>query len=183
MKRRIYIAACLFLTISFASLLQCWGFRHLKEGEIPPDFTLKDLRGKTHSLSQAKGKITVIIYWRVSQERSLSALKELKMLFEKLSDQPLEILAVTKDTGELSEIKKLKKSLEIPFPILLDSDAAVYSGFGVFVFPSTALIDRKGIYRFHYGGFRDDYQEKISGRVRLLLDLITENELQAKREQ
>ncbi|MCK5257773.1 MAG: redoxin domain-containing protein, partial [Deltaproteobacteria bacterium] len=111
MKRIIFMAACLFLTICLFDLPQCWGFRHLKEGEIPPDFKLKDLSGKTHSLSQSKGKVVLVLYWRVGQGRSLKALKELKVVFEKLSDQPLEILAITKDTDKLSEIKNLKKSL------------------------------------------------------------------------
>ena len=182
MKRIIFMAACLFLTICLFDLPQCWGFRHLKEGEIPPDFKLKDLSGKTHSLSQSKGKVVLVLYWRVGQGRSLKALKELKVVFEKLSDQPLEILAITKDTDKLSEIKNLKKSLGIPFSILLDSGAEVYSEFGVFVFPSTALINRKGVYRFHYGGFRDNYQEEILGQVKLLIGLITEKELHAESE-
>ena len=33
MKRIIFMAACLFLTICLFDLPQCWGFRHLKEGE------------------------------------------------------------------------------------------------------------------------------------------------------
>lgn len=182
MKRRSFVAACLFLAIFLVGSPLCLGFRNLKEGEISPDFKLKDLNGKTHSLSQSKGKVIVILYWRVGQERSLKALKELKVIFEKLSDQPFEILAITKDTNKLSEIKDLKKSLKIPFPVLLDSEAEVYSEFGVFVFPSTALIDRNRAYRFHYGGFREDYQNEIFGQTRILLGLITEKELQAEKE-
>ena len=158
----------------------CWGFRNLKEGEPSPDFTLKDLDGKIFSLSQSKGKVTIILYWRLNQDRSLGALKELKHVFEKLSDQPLQVLAITKDTDKLSAIKSLKKSLEIPYPILLDRDAEVYAEFGVFVFPSTALIDKKGVYRFHHGGFRENYYEEIFGQSRILLGLITKEGLNAK---
>jgi len=158
----------------------CWGFRNLKEGEPSPDFKLKDLDGKICSLSQSKGKVTIILYWRLNQDRSLGALKELKHVFEKLSDQPLQVLAITKDTDKLSAIKSLKKSLEIPYPILLDRDAEVYAEFGVFVFPSTALIDKKGVYRFHHGGFRENYYEEIFGQSRILLGLITKEGLNAK---
>lgn len=182
MKRNSVVAICLFLGIFLIGVMQCWGFRHLKEGESSPTFRLQDLSGKTHSLSQSKGKVVVILYWRLGQERSLKALKELKIIFENLSDQPIQILSIIKDTNKLSEIKTLKKSLEIPFPILLDSEEEVYSEFGVFVFPSTALIDKKGVYRFHYGGFRGNYQDEIYDQMRVLLDLITEEQLKTEKE-
>ncbi len=110
MKKSSVMAVCLFIAIYLVFLPQCFGFRHLKEGESTPDFKLKDLKDKTHSISQLKGKVVLVLYWRVGQERSLNALKELKIIAEKLSDQPLQILSVTKDTDKLSEIKSLKKS-------------------------------------------------------------------------
>ena len=180
MKRSIVVIIYLLIAIFVIGSSQCWGFRNLKEGEPSPNFTLKDLNGKTYSLSKSKGKVTIILYWRLNQDRSLKALKELKVIFEKLSDQPLQILAITKDTDKLSDIKSLKKSLEIPYPILLDRDAEVYAEFGVFVFPSTALIDKKGVYRFHHGGFRENYYEEIFGQARILLGLITKEGLKAE---
>lgn len=184
MKRIGLLIACFLLVVFLVSSLPCLGFRHLKEGESPPGFKLKDLEGKTHSLSQLKGKVTIVLYGRVGQERSLGAVKELKIIYENLSDQPLQILIITKDTdkNELTKIKGLKKSLGIPFPILLDSEEKVYAEFGVFVFPSTALIDKNGVYRSHYGGFPEDYYDVILGRTRVLLGIITEEELKAERE-
>jgi len=180
MKKNNVMAMCLFLAILLFVSPQCFGFRHLKEGERIPDFSLKDLKGKTHSISNLKGNVVLVLYWRPGQERSLKSLEALKTIAEKLSDQPLQILAVTKDIDKLSELKSLKKSAGIPFPVLLDSEEKVYSEFGVFVFPSTALIDRKGVYRYHYGGFRANYQEELFGRTRVLLGLITEKELEAE---
>ena len=180
MKRSIVVIICLLIAIFVIGSPQCWGFRNLKEGEPSPDFKLKDLEGKTYSLSKSKGKVTIILYWRLNQDRSTEALNELKRVFEKFSDQPLQILAITKDADKLSKIKSLKESLQIPYPILLDRDAEVYAKFGVFVFPSTALIDKKGVYRFHHGGFRENYYEEIFGQSRILLGLITKEGLNAE---
>lgn len=180
MKRNVWLALALPLIIVLLAQSPVWGFRNLKEGEKPPDFKLKDLDGKTHSLSQYKGKVVIVVYWRPGQERSLNALKALKALQETFSDQPVQVLAITKDTDKRSTIKDLRKSLELPFPLLFDSKDEVYSQFGVFVFPSTALIDRKGIYRVHYGSFREDYSKEIGGQARVLLGLISENELRAE---
>jgi len=182
MRKSSLMAVCLVLAIYLVVLPQCFGFMHLKEGEKSPDFSLKDLKGKTHSLYRLKGKVVLVLYWRVEQERSLKALIGLKNIAEKLSDYDVQILAVTKDTDKLSDIKSLKKSAGIPFPILLDSEEKVYSEFGVFVFPSTALFGRKGVYRYHYGGFREDYHDEILGRARVALGLITEKELAAEKD-
>ncbi len=181
MKKNILAIVCLFLVV-FMFCTDVMGFRQLREGETVKDFSLQDLEGKTYSISGLKGKTIVILYWRVGQERSHQALKELKSLHKKLSGKPLQILAVTKDADKLAEIKALKQSLELPFPVLLDSDAKVYSDLGVLVFPSTALIDSKGVFRFYYGGFRSDYQEDLFGQVRLLLGLITPEKLRAEKE-
>lgn len=179
MKRNVWLAFACLLTMALLAQSPAWGFRNLNEGEKPPDFKLKDLDGKTHSLSQYKGKVVIVVYWRPGQERSLNELKALKSLHETFSDQPVQVLAITKDTDR-SAIKDLRTSLELTFPLLLDSNEEVYSQFGVFVFPSTALIDRKGIYRVHFGSFREDDSKEIEGQVRVLLGLISEKELRAE---
>ncbi len=47
----------------------CSAFRNLKDGEIPPDFTLKDLSGVEHSLSAEKGKVVVLCFVKGVQDR------------------------------------------------------------------------------------------------------------------
>lgn len=176
MKKNVKIVVCLLLGILLLGSTQLWGFRHLKEGEPAPDFNLKALDGKTYALSDSKGQVDIILYWRTDQDRSLNALKALKELYVTFSDQPVRILSITKDT-DTSAIKEVKQSLNLPFPILRDSKEEVYSLFGVFVFPSTAIIDQKGIYRFHYGGYREDYAKEIEDRVKVFLGLLSEEDL------
>ena len=64
MKKKCLLTSCLFLIVLVFTLPHSWGFRNLKEGEKVPDFNLKDLDGKTHSLSQSKRKVSIILYWR-----------------------------------------------------------------------------------------------------------------------
>ncbi|MDX1779542.1 MAG: tetratricopeptide repeat protein, partial [Thermodesulfobacteriota bacterium] len=154
----------------------------MKEGEPAPDFKLKALDGKTYSLSDSKKKVGIILYWRTDQERSLNALKALKQLYNTFSDQPVRILSITKET-DTSAINEVKQSHKLPFPVLRDTAEDVYSQFGVFVFPSTAIIDQKGIYCFHYGGYREDYEKEIGGRVKVLLGLMSEGDLKGAKGQ
>jgi tetratricopeptide (TPR) repeat protein len=182
MKRNFKTILCLVVGILLCGSVQLWGFRHLKEGESAPDFKLKAVDGKTYALSDSKGKVNIILYWRTDQERSLNALKALKELYVSFSDQPVRILAITKD-ADTSAIRDVKQSLNLPFPVLRDSKEEVYSQFGVFVFPSTAIIDQKGIYRFHYGGYREDYAKGLEDRVKVFLGLLSEKDLNVDEEQ
>jgi tetratricopeptide (TPR) repeat protein len=179
MKKNVKTVLCLIVGILLCGSTQLWGFRHLKEGEPAPDFKLKALDRKTYALSDSKGEVAIILYWRTDQERSLNALKALKQLYNTFSDQPVRIVTITKDP-DTTAIKEIQQSLQLPFPILRDSAEAVYSQFGVFVFPSTAIIDQKGIYRFHYGGYREDYAEVIEGRVKVFLGLLSEKDLEVE---
>jgi peroxiredoxin/Tfp pilus assembly protein PilF len=177
-----HIAVCLSVTFLFLVPSDGLCFRNVKEGDVAPDFSLQDVNGKTYSLSQFRGKVLVLTYWRAGQDRSTKALEALQLVYEKLANQPFQILAVTKDADRISEIRTLQQSLGFSYPILLDKEEKVYSEFGVFVFPSTALIDKQGIYHFHFGGYRDSFQDEIFGRARVLLGMITEEQLQAERE-
>lgn len=65
MLKRIAIACCAVLAISFASNVQAQeeGERllPLKVGDSAPDFSLEGSDGKTYTLSQFKGKKPVIL--------------------------------------------------------------------------------------------------------------------------
>jgi len=183
MRRPVWLPLLFFVVLCLLTPNRCMGFRHLIEGEPVPALSLRDLEGKSHSLADNKGKVLLIIYWRPGQDRSLDALKDLKVISEQFKDKPFSILAITKDTDNLSALKEVKKSLELPFPLLLDSKEDVYSRFGVFVFPCTALIDKKGIYRFHYGGFREDFRETIAKQLKVLLGIMPEEALKSQAEE
>lgn len=180
MKKFIYTHTATFVLLLFLFTLpvsSAMAFRKLQEGQRPPDIILNDLDGNTFSLAASRGNQVVVLFWRVGQERSHDALKELKEIHKKFAQYSLKVFAITSDTDNLPEILALKKSLDLPFPILLDNKAEAYSSFGVFVIPSTAYIDSKGVYQFHYSGFRDGYMRDISDQVRLSLNLVTKEEL------
>ena len=164
-----------------AAASPCQAFRHLKEGQPIPEFSLKGIDGKTYDSSSIKNKICIITYFRTGQLRSEQALQTLKDLSEKFKDQPLTILAVTKDT-DMGKIKDLNKTLNLPFPILYDEEALFYKDLGVFVFPVTAIFDRKTLLHYQYAGCRSDFHDELSGQIRLLLGLITKEELEKEHE-
>jgi len=181
MKKFITTHTASFVLLLFLCTLpvsSVWAFRKIQEGQKSPQITLNDLDGNTFSFGDSRGNPVVVLFWRVGQKRSHDALKELKEIHNKFAQHSLKVFAITRDTENLPEILALKKSLDLPFPVLLDGKGEAYSSFGVFVFPSTAYIDSKGVFRFHYSGFRDRYMRDISDQIRLNLNLVTKEELE-----
>ena len=154
----------------------CQAFRNLLEGQPMPEFSLKGLDGRIYDRSALKNKICIITYIRLDQPRSEKALLALQALSEKFSGQPLVFLAITKDADSESA-EKIKETLNLSFPVLFDENAMLYKDLGVFVFPVTAIFDREMLLSYQYAGFRDDFQDELSGQIRLLLGLVTKEEL------
>lgn len=170
----IYLLIAVLCVMSVAS--PCQAFRNLLEGQPMPEFSLKGLDGRIYDRSALKNKICIITYIRLGQPRSEQALLALKALSEKFSGQPLVFLAITKDADSESA-EKIKQTLNLSFPVLFDENALLYKDLGVFVFPVTAIFDREMLLSYQYAGFRDDFQDEFSGQIRLLLGLVTKEEL------
>jgi Tfp pilus assembly protein PilF/peroxiredoxin len=168
---------CLCIVLAVMSVVSpCHAFRNLKEGQAMPEFSLKGIDGRLYDRSSIKDKICLITYFRSDQQRSEKALLALKALAEKFSGQPLVFLAITKDADKGS-VENLNGTLKLPFPILYDEKSLLYKDLGVFVFPVTAIFDREMLLSYQYAGFRDDFQDELSGQIRLLLGLVTKEEL------
>src|SRR5512138_2501051 len=60
-------------------------FRNLKEGGDAIPFTLKDFEGKDVEFKPASGKVTVISFLKLSQERSVEQIKDLVALSAELT--------------------------------------------------------------------------------------------------
>ena len=180
LKRHFLITKliCLCIVLAVMSVVSpCHAFRNLKEGQAMPEFSLKGIDGRLYDRSSIKDKICLITYFRSDQQRSEKALLALKALAEKFSGQPLVFLAITKDADKGS-VENLNGTLKLPFPILYDEKSLFYKDLGVFVFPVTAIFNRETVLHYQYAGFRGDFQDKLSGQIRLLLGLATKEDLE-----
>lgn len=131
-----------------------------KVGEAAPNFTLDDVNGKSHSLSDYKGKI-VILQWinpdcpictRVSKTGLVT-----KMARDcKAIDKDIVHLAInsTEDMPGSTSAKYLKKH-KIKALALIDGDGKVGHLYGARTTPHIFVIDAEGILRYQ-GAIDDD---------------------------
>ena len=119
-----------------------------------PDFSLKDLNGRTVNLSGFKGSAIVLNFWSTSCPPCVAELPSLNTLYRNLAGSGLAVFGIALDTSA-APVRELARRQHIEYPLLMDSSKEVYfDTYGLFGQPISVLIDRLGVVR-----------EKIVGQV------------------
>ncbi|MBI4687610.1 MAG: redoxin domain-containing protein [Nitrospirae bacterium] len=151
----------------------------IAKGEAAPDFKLKSIDGKPVSLSEYKGKITVIIYWRPDQSRSIEALKDSRDVLKRFKGKGVEVISLIPDGETVEGILKIIKDNEVDFPILIDAAKEVFGGYGIRVYPTTVIIARDGKIAHDIPGHPLTYRLILEGYLMYMLGEIDEAKLKA----
>jgi len=117
----------------------------LEVGNRAPDFTLKDLNGADVKLSDFKGKIVILNFWRVDCAPCVAELPYMQQIYETWSSQPLEIVAVNLGENPSAIVQPFITSKGYTFTVLLDSGGTVKSDYQVTSWPRTFFIDSNGV--------------------------------------
>lgn len=141
-------------------------------GKLAADFTLKDLNGRTVSLSALRGKVVFLNIWATWCGPCRDEMPSIESLYEKFNaDRDFVVLAVSQDTdGKL--VAPFVKKNNLKFTIVLDPRNVVGDTYDVSGIPETFIIDRDGrIVAHHLGPYdwanpeiRDALQELINSK-------------------
>ncbi|MBI5408796.1 MAG: redoxin domain-containing protein [Nitrospirae bacterium] len=149
----------------------------ISQGEAAPEFTLTSFDGKAVSLAEYKGETLVLIYWRTGQDRSLLALKDAYDELKKYEKKGVRVLSVITDTDNKEDAPKLLRDKGIDYPLLIDADRQLYSGYGIKVYPTTFIIDKQGKIAYEIPSHPLTYKNTLDGYIRQLLGEISDTEL------
>lgn len=118
------------------------------------DFALKDLKGKTHKITDYRGKVVVVSLWATWCKPCLRELKFLKKLKAQHPDK-LEILAVATDSSNTaSRIRPVAKRSKLTMPVLLDGDSTVLNALNSQgSLPHSTYVDAQGRVAYAHSGF------------------------------
>lgn len=150
---------------------------HIKTGEVAPDFMLGSVDGDNVSLGDYEGKIRVLIYWRPNQKRSHLALKEGKLFSDTFRSKGVRIIGLIAKPDNMETVLKIMEDYKIDFPVLIDAERDVFSSYGIRVYPTTIVIDRKGKVAFSIPGHALNYKIKLDAHLKYLLGEVTREEL------
>jgi len=123
-------------------------------GKSAPDFSLEDLNGRNVSISSFRGKPILLNFWASWCPYCRKERAHLDTLYKDYSDKNLVIISVSIDRS-LETLKAFMGKKSAPFVILYDGQGRVASMFHVAGLPTSFLIDRNGIVKRKFTGFRE----------------------------
>ncbi len=121
----------------------------VKEGNPALDFSLPDLQGKMQTLP--RDKVVLLNFWATWCPPCRQEMPSMVALDKRLASRGLKIVAVSVDRKR-SDLENFVREFQIPFEVLHDAGSEVSRRYGVFRYPETFLIDRRGVIRHHLIG-------------------------------
>jgi peroxiredoxin len=119
-----------------------------KVGAIAPNFTLPMLAGQKVSLSDYRGKVVLLNFWRTDCASCLIEMPDLQKVYA--AQKNLVILGI--EQADDPTASQLLQSKGITYPILVDGRLTVGDLYHVSGIPTSFVVDRQGLIRWTMAG-------------------------------
>lgn len=129
------------VTLSFGQFIPNAPFK--PKTMAAPDFSLKDLQGKTFKLSKYSGKPVLLFFgatWCPSCRAEIPAYKNIYATYSK---RGLEVIYI--DIMEpVEKVARFAKTNSLTYKVLIDEDGNVADNYGIIGVPTLILVDKEG---------------------------------------
>jgi peroxiredoxin len=124
-------------------------------GDIAPNFTLNALStpsGKKVSLSDYRGQVVLLNFWRTDCASCLVEMPDLQKAYsaQQVAQKKFVILGI--EQGDDVSAAQLLRRKGVMYPILVDAQQTVGDLYGVSGIPTSFAVDRQGIIRWNMAG-------------------------------
>ena len=109
------------------------------------NFVLKDMMGKTHVLSQYKGKWVIVNYWATWCPPCLEEVPDLVALYDSRKNKDVMVLGVVFDFESASEVSEYVDDMLMSYPIVLGDDDTIKQIGNAEVLPTTYIYNPQGM--------------------------------------
>ena len=137
-------------------------------GSEAPDFVLKSTAGENLRLSEYRGEVVMLSFWATWCGDCRAQLEQLGDMRTRYQDAGVELLAVSLDQSP-KQAQQVATSLGMSYPVLHDAGGGVGRLYDVSKVPVMVLIDRGGVVREVFEGYRRGNEEQYLERVQALL--------------
>lgn len=109
-----------------------------------PDFSLKDVDGKTVHLSDYKGKVVLLDFWATTCGPCRLEMPWFEDLQRTRKDKGFEVVGISVDEGGWEDVKPFLARMKVNYRVVMGDDGIARAYGGVDAIPTTFLIDKQG---------------------------------------
>jgi peroxiredoxin len=114
-----------------------------QETATAPDFSLKDIQGKTFKLSSQRGNPVIMFFGTTWCPACRGEMPFYKALYEKYAGRGLKFIYI--DINESAErVARFAKQNSFPYLVLVDADGSVANDYNLIGVPTLILVDKGG---------------------------------------
>lgn len=156
------VLLCFFYFLKTPSFAQIRMDQKPGKGDPAPDFTLSDIHGKQHRLSDYRGKVVLLNFWATWCGPCLAEMPSMESLKDKLKDEKFVIVTVSIDKEGLESLKKFVEKKRYSFIVLHSPDGSIQGLYNPGVIPTSFVIDKSGtVFSRITGGQKWDCEDAI----------------------
>src|SRR5262249_3347368 len=134
-----------------------------------PAFDLESVDGTRLSSKALAGKVLLVDFWATWCQPCIEEIPRWNELYKRYQAKGFVALGMTIRSGWASDIKPDAEKLKIAYPVVVGNDD-VEKGFGgIWGFPTTFLVNRKGQIYKKYTGTYPQKQTQIEADIQKLL--------------
>lgn len=132
-------------------------------GQLAPDFELKDLTGKVVRLRDFRGQAVLLNFWATWCPPCKEEMPWFADLQQRYGPQGLQVIGVAMDDSGLPAIESFAKKLGVNYLVLLGKEAVAQAYGNVQFLPDTFYINRDGRIVAHVQGLigRKEIEERV----------------------
>ena len=112
-------------------------------GDKAPDFTLVDLNGEKHQLSDYKGQGVFLNFWGTWCKPCAKEMPAMDRQYEVFKEQGVHVLAVNIAQSDF-EVQRFADQYDLDFPIVIDKTKSVMEAYNIDPLPTTLLVNPDG---------------------------------------
>jgi thiol-disulfide isomerase/thioredoxin len=134
-----------------------------------PAFDLESINGSRLTSKALEGKVVLVDFWATWCQPCIEEIPQWNELHARYQAKGLVVLGMTIRSGWASDIKPDAEKLKIAYPVVVGNDD-VEKGFGgIWGFPTTFLVNRKGQIYKKYTGTYPQKQAQVEADIQKLL--------------